>query len=192
MVVNPGNGIVIRGMSIESQTKIRILGYKTPTTICCTWSPKNDIVTRKVTITKIEVHNHQVGKLRAVHPLFILGHGMPCLHIKSLETVVVLPVALFQVIPILYHVNILQLVVVGIDIILIRTFTNIENSLIHSILKYYSRTPGLPVQIYMLGHCALNNSIAHQEIVKIVTRITQHQRFEFRIARTLVGEELIG
>ena len=80
----------------------------------------------------------------------------------------------------------------GIDVVLVRAFADVENAFINAIFEDDNRTPRLPVEVDVLTHGALDDGIAHQEIVEVVAGITQHQRLELRIARTLVREELVG
>ena len=55
----------------------------------------------------------------------------------------------------------LETVVVGIDIVLVASLANIENSLVLAVEEEDGRTPCLPVDIDILGHDALYHCIAH-------------------------------
>ena len=73
LVVNPGNGIVIGRMAIKTETEVGIFGNKTPTATLGTRSPKDGVIAWEIAVAIVEVHNHQISKLGAVHPLLILG-----------------------------------------------------------------------------------------------------------------------
>ena len=54
-----------------------------------------------------------------------------------------------------------------------------------------SRTPGLPVEIGVLSHRALDDGVTHIESVDIVTSITQHDALEIGDTWSLIREELV-
>ena len=116
---------------------------------------------------------------------------MVMLSIELLELVPVVYATFLQLIPVLDHVNILQPVVVGIDIILVTTFTDIEHSLVFAVDIDDGGTPSLPVEIHMLSHGTLDNRIPHIQIVEVVTRIAQRDTLEIGYSGSLIREELI-
>ena len=138
----------------------------------CLRSPHHNVVAGEVLIVIIQVHDHQVEELQPVHPLLILLQGMVVLGIELLELVPVVFTTFLQLIPVLDHVNIFQSAVVGIDVILITAFSDIEHSLVFAVDIDDGGTPSLPVEVHMLRHGALDNRITHIQIVEIVTRIT--------------------
>ena len=157
----------------------------------CLRSPHHDVVAGEVLIVIIQVHDHQVKELLPVHPLLIFFQGVVVFSIESLELVPVFIATFLQLIPVLDHVNIFQSAVVGIDVILITTFTDIEHTHVLAVDIDDGRTPSLPIKVHMLRHGTLDNGITHIQIVEIVTRITQGDAFEIGDSRSLVREELI-
>ena len=197
VVVKPGNGIVIGGMPIESQSKVGILGNPAPLAVCSTGTPHDDIVAWEIAIAVIEIHQHEVGKFTAIHPLLIFCQTMTCLLIECLELVVVFLVAFFQVPPVFYHIDVFQslalrIYVVRIDVVLVGALPDVKHTLIDTILEDDGGTPALPVEVDMLCHSALNDGITHIEVVVVVSCIAQQQRLKLTDSWPLVGEELVS
>ena len=91
----------------------------------------------------------------------------------------------------LNEVNVLQTVVVAVDVILVGALTDIQHTHILTIDIEHGRVAGLPVEVGMAGHGALDDSIAEVEVAEVVTTVAQRERLELLHARLLVGEELI-
>ena len=66
---------------------------------------------------------------------------MSVLSIESFEGVIVVPVPLFQFRPVLEHVDVLQTIIIGIDIILIGTVTDIEHTFVSAVDVDDDRSP---------------------------------------------------
>ena len=61
-------------------------------------------------------------------------------------------ITFFQIIPVLIQIDILQLIVVGIDIVFIGPFTNVQQTIILAVDIYDGGAPGLPVDIGIQAH----------------------------------------
>ena len=110
--------------------------------------------------------------------------------VESLEGDVSVPRAFLQF-AVLKHVDILQAVVVGVDVVFVRTLADVQHALILPVDVYDGGTPGLPVQVDVLCHRALDDGVAHVQVVKVVTGIAQHDALEVLQPGLLVGEKLV-
>ena len=90
-----------------------------------------------------------------------------------------------------YHVDILKTIVVAVDVVGIRAFTDVEHTHVFTIDIEYGSAASLPVEIGMSSHGALDDGIAEVEVAKVVTTVTQREGLELLHARFLVWEELI-
>ena len=152
VVIKPLYGVICRRRPIESQSEVGVLGNPAPLATLCSRSPCHDVVAREVLVVIIEVHRHQVDKLYAVHALGILCHRMSVFVIESGKLVPVVHRALFQLCPVLQQVDVLQSVVVGVDVILVRAFANVAHAVVFSVDIDYSRSPCLPVEVLAQSH----------------------------------------
>ena len=89
------------------------------------------------------------------------------------------------------QVDILQSIVVGQDIVLVGTLSDVQQTPVVAIDIDNGRSPGLPIDVGMLSHRPLTDGISHICVVAIITRIAEHNGFIVRESWTLVGEELI-
>ena len=96
--INPFYGVVIRRIIVESNTKVGILCYPTPSATLCPRSPHNIVVAREVLIVEVEVHDHEVDILLPVHALCIFRQSVTMFFIEGLELYVFVLCSLFQVI----------------------------------------------------------------------------------------------
>ena len=142
-------------------------------------------------VEEIEIGNHQVDKLRTVHPLLILGHRMTLFVVEGLELVEVLLVALLQLPPVLNHVYVFKAGVIGIDIVFVAALTDVEHPFVHPVDIDDGRSPRLPVNVNVTGHRSLDDGITHIEVVEVVAGIAEQQRLEVCQSRFLVRKELI-
>ena len=160
-VIQPLDGIVAHTASIETQSEVGILDNDTPSTALCLRLPPHYIVAREVEIAEEEIEYHDIHKLPDIHYLvvFLIAVAMSLIEIhESLPLVIV---AFLQFIPVFDHVDVFETVVVGIDIVLVASLANIENSLVLAVEEEDGRTPCLPVDIDILSHDALYHCIAH-------------------------------
>ena len=111
--------------------------------------------------------------------------------VELLEAVVVVPVALFQFIPVFKHVDVFQSVVVGVHVVFVGALPDVEHSHVFTVQIDHGGPPCLPVEVNMLGHGALDDGIAHVEIVEVVAGVAEHNRLEVGDSRPLVGEKFI-
>ena len=111
--------------------------------------------------------------------------------VEVFEGLVVVHGTLFQFPVVLYHVDVLQTIVVGVYVVLVGALTDVEHTFILTVDINDGGAPGLPVEVYVLGHGALDDGVAHVEVVEVVACITQHETLEVLQARLLVGEELV-
>ena len=81
------------------------------------------------------------------------------------------PRTLLNASPILHKRDIFETAVIGVDIILVASFADIEYPLIHAVDQHDSRSPSLPIHVLIHTHRALDNGIAHVEVVKIIACI---------------------
>ena len=190
-VVEPFKGFVGSCRTIKPYAEVRIFSHPSPSASFCAWSPPYDVVAWKVLIVVEQIHDHQVDILLAIHPCFIFCHGMSMLLIERLEAVEMFPIAFFQLPSVFYHINILQALIVGIDIILVASFSDVEHTIVLSVDIDNGRTPCLPIEIDIGSHRPLDDSIAHVEIVEVVASITQCERLIIGDTRSLVREKLI-
>ena len=190
-IVDPVQYPVVVWVAIESHGIVHVLGYPSPATALGPGPPHDDVIAGEVVVVEIQVHHHQVDELLTVHPLLVFLHRVPVFCVEGLEVIVVIPLALLQVPPVLNQVYVLQSVIVGVYIILVGPFPDIQHAFILPVDINDGWPPGLPVQIYMLCHDALADGIAHIEIVEVVAGIPQHDRLEVRQSRLLVWEEFV-
>ena len=101
------------------------------------------------------------------------------------------PITSFQFLPVLHHINIFQTVVIGIDIMVCASFPYVKHSHVFPIDINDCGAPCLPVQVYMLGHRTLNDGITHEQMVEVITGISQQNGLELIKSRLLVWKEFI-
>ena len=72
---NPGltlsiskDGVVVGRRSVKSYSEIRVFGHESPYAVFSTWSPHHDVVSRKVLVVEVEIHDHEVDELFPVNP----------------------------------------------------------------------------------------------------------------------------
>ena len=129
--------------SVESESEVGILNYETPdfgqARLCVVviGTPENEVVAREVDITIEEVHNHDIQIFADIHPLLVFGLGMALLAIESLEGIIECGVfapfefldkqilTIFLFVRDFHHVDVLKTIVVAVDIILVRTLTDV-------------------------------------------------------------------
>ena len=113
------------------------------------------------------------------------------LSVERLEQVVVVPVTGFQLPPVLEHVNILQSVIVGINVVFVASLSEIQHTLVNTININDSRHPCLPVKVAVFSHRPLYDGISHVQIVKVISCIPQTYRLEIVYSRFLLREEFV-
>ena len=172
-VVEPFKGFIGSCRTIKPKSEVRIFSPPSPSASFCAWSPPYDVIAGKVLIIVEKIHDHQVDILLAIHPCFIFCQGMSMFLIERLEAVEMFPIAFFQFPSVFYHINILQSLIVGIDIIFVASFTDVEHTVVLSVDIDNGRTPCLPIKIDIGSHRPLDDSIAHVEIVEVVAGIAQ-------------------
>ena len=172
-VVYPGYCVVAGLGAVESQSEVGVLGYEAPHAALGAGAPHHDVVAGEVLVVVEEVHHHQVEKLAPVYPLLILLEGVSVFAVEGGEGVPVIHVALLQLVPVLYHVDVFQPVVVGVDVVLVAALAYVEHAFVHPVYVDYHGPPCLPVEVGVAGHGALNHGVAHVEIVEVVAGVAQ-------------------
>ena len=81
--------------------------------------------------------------------------------IEVFEGLVVVHGARFQFLVVLYHVNVLQSVVVGVDVVFVGALADVEHAFVLTVDVDDGGAPGLPVEVDVLGHGALDDGVAH-------------------------------
>ena len=202
VIVNPFNGVIVRVTSVKAESKVGILGHPAPASAIIGGSPYDDIVAREVEVAIVEVHGHDVDVLIDVHDFIVFGHCVARRAIELLEFVVSVPSSSFQLLSHrvdiidffmhdFNHVDIFQTIIVGIDVVVVRALANVEHALVGSVEIDDGGFPSLPVDVGILSHHALDDSITHIETIEVVTGIAQHEALEVSQSRFLVGEEFV-
>ena len=191
-VVEPLQYLEGVAVAVESHREVGILRYPAPAASFCPGAPHDDVIAGEVVVVVVEVHCHQVDEFTAVHPRLVFSHRVSFFRVESLEPVVVLPVAFLQVPPVLYQVDVFEAVVVGIDIMLVGSLADVEHAVVLTVDIDDGGLPGLPVEVGMGGHRALDDGITHIEVVEVVAGIAEHDRLEIGQSGFLVGEEFVG
>ena len=154
-------------LCIKSQRIVEILGDPAPFASLGPWSPHHIIISRIVEIVEIEVHRRNPDILLPVHEFSILIQGMAMLVEERGKGVVVVFRALLQF-TVFDQVDILQSIVVGQDIVLVGTLSDVQQTPVVAIDIDNGWTPGLPIDVGMLSHCPLTDGISHISVVAII------------------------
>ena len=136
---------------IESHRVVNILGYPAPFPALGSWSPENIIVAWIVEIVEVHVHYGNAQVFFPIHNLCVFCKSVAMSVAKGFKFVVIIVCAFFQFV-VLNEVNILQTIVVGNDIVVISSLTNVKHSPVFTIDINYRWAPCLPVNICILGH----------------------------------------
>ena len=176
--------------SIKAHRVIHIFGYPAPFATFGSWTPKHIVVARIVEIVEVHVHDGYTQILLPIHPLGIFCQCMPLLFVELFEGIEVINSTLFQFF-VFYQVDILKSVVVGNDVVLVCTLTDVQHSPIFTVDIHDRWAPGLPVDICIFGHSSLSYCIAHIDSFAVVSCIAQYYRLIVGKSRTLIREELV-
>ena len=190
-VVEPLEYFIAGAAVVESQSEVGVLQHKAPFATIGLRTPHHEVVTGSIQVDVVEVRQHDVDKFLPVHALGIFCQRVSMGSVECLELVEAVHGTFLQLVPVLYHVDILQFVIVVVDVVLVRTLADVQHARILSVDVDNGRTPCLPVQIDVAGHRTLDDSVAHKEVVEVVACIAQHETLEILQTRLLVGEELI-
>ena len=177
-IIEPVDNLVVDVVAIESHGVVAVLGHEAPAPALCPRAPHHPVVTRSIKVVEVEVHQHKVSVLRTVYQLIVFRHCVTLALAECHQLIVIIPVASLQFLPVLHHVDILQLLVVRPDIVLIAAFTDIEDTFVLSVDIDNNGLPGLPVQVTVTGHRALYDGIAHIQIIEVVARVSEHNRLK--------------
>ena len=154
-------------------------------------TPIYDIIARKILIHKEQLAYHHVDILLAIEHLLILLPSVVFGVHKRSKRLPMAPITLLNASPILHKRDIFETAVIGVDIILVASFADIEYPLIHAVDQHDSRSPSLPIHVLIHTHRTLDNGIAHVEIVKIIAGISENKRLIIRLFGPLIREKRI-
>ena len=150
-IVEQVDGIVVILTTIESESEVGILDDETPDfrqarlCVIVVGTPENDVVAWEVDIAVEEVHNHDIQIFADIHPLLVFSLGMALLAIEGLEGVIECGIfatfkfldklvnATYLLVRDFYHVDVLKTIVVAVDIVFVRTLTNVQHTHIFTI-----------------------------------------------------------
>ena len=145
------NGVKVVFSIIESESEVGILDDETPDfrqarlCVIVVGTPENDVVAWEVDIAVEEVHNHDIQIFADIHPLLVFGLGMALLAIEGLEGVIECGIfatfkfldklvnATYLLVRDFYHVDVLKTIVVAVDIVFVRTLTDVQHAHVFTI-----------------------------------------------------------
>ena len=190
-IVQQVNHVVGVLLAIESESEVGVLDDYTESLrqtgfrIVIVGAPEYGVVARPVVIAIEEVHHCNIQVFADIQPLLVFCQGVALLAIEGLESVIEIDGAflqfLFKLVYIINflvadfnHVEIFQTTIVAVDVIFVRTLTDVQHAHVLAIDVKYGGMASLPVEtLDVCCHCALDDEVAEIQIAEVVTTVAQ-------------------
>ena len=190
-IVQQVNHVVGVLLAIESESEVGVLDDYTESLrqtgfcVVVVGAPEHGVVARPVVIAIEEVHHCNIQVFADIQPLLVFCQGVALLAIEGLESVIEIDGAflqfLFKLVYIINflvadfnHVEIFQTTIVAVDVIFVRTLTDVQHAHVLAIDVKYGGMASLPVEtLDVRCHRALDDEVAEVQVAEVVTTVAQ-------------------